>query len=81
MITITKSGLLSSIQDLGRYGYQKYGVIASGAMDPLAHRIANLLVGNEENAPTIELTLLGPIIEFKQDALISICGGGTCLLK
>ena len=75
MITIIKPGLLSSIQDLGRYGYQKYGVIASGAMDPLSHRLANLLVGNKENKPTLEITLLGPMIQFEQDSLISICGG------
>ena len=67
MITIIKPGLLSSIQDLGRYGYQKYGVITSGAMDPLAHRLANLLVGNKENKPTIEITLLGPVIQFEQN--------------
>jgi antagonist of KipI len=75
MITITKPGLLSSIQDLGRYGYQKYGVITSGVMDPIAHRLANLLVGNTEHKPTIEITLLGPIIQFRQDSLIAICGG------
>lgn len=75
MITITKPGLLTSIQDLGRYGFQKFGVIASGVMDPISHRIANLLVGNDENAPTIEVTLLGPTIEFNESALISICGG------
>jgi antagonist of KipI len=75
MIKIVKPGLLSSIQDLGRYGYQKYGVIASGVMDPLAHRIGNLLVGNEENAATIETTLLGPTIEFTETTLISLCGG------
>lgn len=75
MITITKPGLLSTIQDLGRFGYQKYGVITSGAMDSLSHRIANILVGNAENKPTIEMTFLGPIIQFQQDALIAICGG------
>ncbi|MGV3465565.1 MAG: biotin-dependent carboxyltransferase family protein [Heyndrickxia sp.] len=75
MITIKKPGLLSSIQDLGRYGYQKYGVIVSGAMDPLAHRIANLLVGNEEYESTLEMTLLGPVLEFHEDTLISLCGG------
>jgi|SRR5690625_4571842 len=48
MLTIEKPGLLTTVQDLGRYGYQKYGVITSGAMDPLAHRIANILVGNKE---------------------------------
>ncbi|MBY6037133.1 biotin-dependent carboxyltransferase family protein [Fictibacillus nanhaiensis] len=72
---ITKPGLLTSVQDLGRYGYQKYGVIASGVMDPIAHRIANLLVGNDEMEATLELTLLGPDMEFAEDTLISICGG------
>lgn len=75
MIKIIKPGLLTSIQDLGRTGFQKYGVIASGSMDLFAHRIANILVGNEENAPTLEITLLGPEIDMEEDALISICGG------
>lgn len=76
MITIKKSGLLTTVQDLGRYGgYQKYGVIASGVMDPIAHRIANLLVGNDEHLPTLEITLLGPTIVFHKNALIAICGG------
>lgn len=75
MMTIEKPGLLTSIQDLGRYGFQKYGVIASGVMDPLSHRMANILVGNEENTPTMEITLLGPVITFHETTLISICGG------
>lgn len=75
MITIIKPGLLTSIQDLGRYGYQKFGVIASGVMDPLSHRIANILIGNSEKEPTLEITLLGPVIKFEKDAVISICGG------
>lgn len=74
MISIIKPGLLTSVQDLGRYGYQKYGVIASGVMDQLAHRAANLLVGNSDNEATLEITLLGPVIEFQEDALISVCG-------
>ncbi|MBM7587729.1 antagonist of KipI [Bacillus pakistanensis] len=74
MLKIKKPGLLSTVQDLGRYGFQKHGVIVSGAMDSLAHRISNLLVGNEEIHPTIEFTLLGPVIEFTETTLISICG-------
>lgn len=74
MIRIMKPGLLSTIQDMGRYGFQKDGVVVSGAMDTVSFRIANLLVGNEENAAAIEVTLLGPFIEFLQDAFISICG-------
>lgn len=75
MITIKKPGLLSTIQDLGRYGYQKYGVVVSGVMDSFSFRIANLLVGNEEITPAIEMTIVGPSIQFHQDSLIAICGG------
>ncbi len=75
MLKIIKEGMLTSVQDLGRTGYQKYGVIVSGSMDSYAHRIANLLVGNEENVAALEATLLGPEIEFKQDSMIAICGG------
>ncbi|WP_064094387.1 5-oxoprolinase subunit C family protein [Rossellomorea aquimaris] len=75
MINVVKSGLLSSIQDSGRYGFQRYGVIVSGSMDPLAHKIANLLVGNQEDEATIEITLVGPVLTFQKTSLISICGG------
>ena len=75
MLKVLKSGLLTTIQDLGRYGYQKYGVITSGAMDSEAHRIANLLVGNDQRTPTMEITLKGPVLEFQEDALIAVCGG------
>jgi antagonist of KipI len=75
MIKVLKPGLLSSIQDLGRTGYQKFGVIASGAMDPFSHRMANLLAGNEENDPSLEITMMGPALTFEEDTLISICGG------
>lgn len=75
MIKVLKPGLLTSLQDLGRTGFQKQGVIASGAMDPVAHRIANLLVGNQEDVPTMEVTLAGPSLRFEKDTLISLCGG------
>lgn len=74
-VRVIRPGLLTSVQDAGRYGFQKHGVIVSGVMDPLAHRIANLLVGNEETQATLEMTLKGPSLEFLEDALISICGG------
>ena len=75
MLKIIKSGMQTTVQDLGRYGFQKYGVIASGVMDPFAHRIANVLAGNEENAATLEITLVGPVIQFSEDACIALCGG------
>lgn len=75
MLSIRKSGLQTAVQDLGRTGFQRYGVIASGVMDPFAHRIANLLAGNAETAPTLEIALSGPVIEFEADYYIAICGG------
>lgn len=75
MITVTKPGLHDTIQDVGRYGYQKFGVVAGGVMDSFSHRVANMLVGNEEAAASLEMTLVGPRISFEEDALIAICGG------
>lgn len=74
MLNIIKPGLLTTIQDSGRYGFQKDGVIVSGAMDLTALRIANLLVGNDEGDAALEITLLGPSIFFEEDHLIAITG-------
>lgn len=74
-MTICSPGMLSSLQDLGRIGYQKYGVISSGVMDEWSARSANLLVGNSEGEAVLEMTFLGPSIEFAEDAWIAITGG------
>jgi antagonist of KipI len=74
-IKVIRPGLLSSIQDLGRYGMQKHGVIVSGAMDSFALRAANILVGNEEGEAALEITIVGPKLQFLEDSLIAICGG------
>ncbi|NHN30589.1 5-oxoprolinase subunit C family protein [Paenibacillus agricola] len=74
-IQIILAGLLTTIQDKGRFGFQQQGVIVSGAMDSFAFRVANLLVGNDEGAAALEVTLIGPKLRFERDALISICGG------
>src|SRR5699024_11648367 len=66
---------MTTVQDLGRFGSQKYGVIVSGAMDPISLRIANLLVGNDQGEGAIEITLYGTTLEFEQDHLIAITGG------
>ena len=75
MLIIEQPGLLTTIQDLGRNGFKKDGIIRSGAMDSIAHRVANLLVQNDEREPTIEITLYGPTIRFMEDTVISLCGG------
>jgi antagonist of KipI len=74
-ISVLRPGLLTTIQDLGRFGSQKYGVIVSGAMDSYSLRIANLLTGNKENEGALEITLTGPKLQFECDQLIAITGG------
>lgn len=74
-VKILNQGLLTSVQDSGRYGSQKYGVIVSGAMDKYSLRVANLLVGNNENEGALEVTLLGTSLQFEKDLLIAITGG------
>ncbi len=73
-ITIKKPGLLSTIQDAGRWGFQKYGMPVSGAMDLYSLRRANELVGNGSKEACIEATMDGPTIEFFNDGFIAICG-------
>ena len=72
---ILKGGMLTSIQDIGRRGYQKYGIIGSGEMDEWSARIANILVENDEAEGVLELTMMGPQIEFTENALIALTGG------
>jgi len=74
-IRVLRPGVLTTVQDLGRHGYQRYGVSIGGAMDTLSLRVANSLVGNSERDAALEITLLGPILQFEADALIAICGG------
>jgi len=81
-IRVAKPGFFTTIQDLGRYGYAHLGISPAGAADPVSLRIANLLVGNEENAPALEMTLLGATLEFAEPAIIAItgadCGPTVC---
>lgn len=74
-ISIIKPGLLTTVQDVGRYGYQKYGIIVSGAMDVFSLKCANILVGNDEQEAALEMTFVGATIRFDCDAVIAICGG------
>jgi antagonist of KipI len=71
---ILRPGLHTTVQDLGRYGLQHLGVVPGGAMDRVAHRIANALVGNDAGAATLECTVLGPEIVFDAPALVALAG-------
>lgn len=67
-------GAFTTIQDLGRYGYQKYGVSISGAMDRFALRVANLLVGNGEGEAAVEATIIGPKLKALGKMRVAITG-------
>ena len=72
---VIKGGLLTTVQDLGRNGYQAQGFNVNGVMDRRAFRIANLLLDNPENEAVLECTLIGPTLEFTAPMIISITGG------
>ena len=74
-ITVLNPGLLTTVQDMGRIGYQQFGVSVSGVMDPRATSIANILVGNQEGEAVLECTMLGPQLRFDAANCIAITGG------
>lgn len=74
MLEIVAPGLFSTVQDRGRLGFYSMGVPPSGAMDLFAHDVANILVGNESDAATIEATFLGPTITFRAFSVFAVTG-------
>ncbi len=73
-VTVLKGGVLCSVQDLGRPGYQRYGMVVGGAADSFSARVANALVGNPSNAALLEVSLVGPDLRFETESLIAWCG-------
>lgn len=74
-LEIMSPGIMTSVQDLGRYGYGRFGVAPSGALDSFSLRIANLLVGNSEDHACLETMLMGPVIKVLADVVIAVTGG------
>ena len=74
-IRILNGGFLTTVQDMGRYGSQETGMAVSGVMDTRAAALADILVGNDENEAVLEVTMMGPIMEFTEDELIAVTGG------
>ncbi len=72
---VTQAGLLSSVQDLGRAGWRKFGVSPGGALDSHAARVANLLVGNAESEAVLEVTFGGVHLQFTDKRIVAWCGG------
>ncbi|MFD2629199.1 5-oxoprolinase subunit C family protein [Oceanobacillus kapialis] len=72
---VIKPGVQTIFQDMGRYGYQQYGVPVSGAMDHYSLQVANILLGNDRTSPCLEVTLIGPKLVAKTTMTIVITGG------
>ena len=72
---VIRAGFLTSVQDLGRTGFRQFGVSTSGALDSFALRVANLLVGNDEGAAGLEITLGGLHLRFDDQRMVAWCGG------
>ena len=73
-IEVLKPGALSTFQDLGRTGFQHQGIPVSGVMDERSHRLASVLVGNAPFEATLEVTLMGPTLQFDGPTVIAVCG-------
>ena len=74
LITVMVPGLMTTVQDLGRWGWQARGVSVAGPMDPWSHRAANVLVGNDADAATLEMTFSGPELTFDDERTAVIAG-------
>lgn len=75
LFEVLDGGPLSTIQDLGRFGYQWQGISPCGAMDELAYVVGNLLVGNSPGEAALEITLQGPTLRVLEDCIVSVTGG------
>lgn len=73
-IEVVSPGALTTIQDLGRFGYAHFGISPAGAADALSLRIANRIVGNDDNAAGIEMTLIGATLRFRSSCTIALVG-------
>jgi biotin-dependent carboxylase-like uncharacterized protein len=73
-ISLHRPGLLTTVQDGGRWGYQALGVPPAGPMDGWSHRLANLLAGNRASAPGLEITGTGPDMSFEHPTIVAVAG-------
>src|SRR5215212_11814285 len=73
-LRVFRPGMLTTVQDLGRWGWQGFGVPVAGPMDAYSHRVANSLVGNGTDAAALEATLIGPELETDTETLCVVAG-------
>ncbi len=76
-LSIIKTGIYCSVQDQGRWGYQRLGVPVSGCMDKHAASVANILCGNPHDVAVLEFVMHGASIQFEADHLVAFSGGGA----
>ncbi len=81
VLRILESGLLTTVQDLGRIGYQHLGVPTSGALDPVSLRAANILVGNAPMEGALEIAYLGPTFMVEADSVNLACAGADVSIE
>jgi antagonist of KipI len=74
VLSILRAGMFTTVQDLGRWGFQSRGVPVSGALDWYSHRLANCLLGNDRHMATLEVTLMGPHVRFEASAAFAVTG-------
>jgi len=79
-VVVVKPGMLTTVQDAGRWGLQARGVPVGGPMDGVSHRLANALVRNAPGAAGLEITLLGPELEFDDERVVAVAGAQFDLL-
>ena len=73
-LNIRKPGILTTVQDLGRYGGQRFGINSNGVMDTAAARLINAALGNDESDAVLEMHFPAAVIEFEADTTIAIGG-------
>ena len=73
-VHVIRPGLQTTVQDLGRWGWQTLGVGVAGPMDAFSHRLANALLANPRQAATLEITLIGPELEFEHQCCVAVAG-------
>jgi len=78
-ITVLRPGMLTTVQDLGRWGFQASGVPVAGPMDEYSHILANRIVGNPPSAAALEITLIGPELEASVEVTCAVAGASFAL--
>ncbi len=73
-ISVINGGISTTVQDYGRTGYQKFGMVAAGVLDVYSYELANALVGNKRGEAVLEITYFGPMLKFDEDVVIAVAG-------